>query len=178
MQEIKRLEENTRAFEANGRKYLVHESLTVDGFQRLEELRVEMETGNTAGDLLKALQKAYNLLNTQKFADAAVTIYNAINIGERINSQKPAAWMLALTLFVRPEGSDAGKWDEQEAENWIKDWNAEGYAVTDLFTLAFASRMRLDSDFSRNSQGILNDPTESETAQSESAEPGTAKANR
>lgn len=178
METLKRLDENTRAFEANGHRYIVHESLNVDGFQRLEELRIEMETGNTAGDLLKALQKAYSLLNAQKFADASVTIYNAINIGERIQSGKPPAWLLALTLFVRPEGSDLATWDEQQAESWTADWNAEGYAVTDLFTLAFASRTRLDSGFLRNSPGISEEPTESESEQNENAEPGTAKANR
>ena len=175
MEQIKRLDENTRAFEANGRRYIVHESLTVEGFQRLEELRVEMETGNTAGDLLKSLQKAYAMLNAQKFADASVTIYNAINIGERIQSGKPPAWLLALTLFVRPEGSDLATWDEQEAESWANDWNAEGYAVADLFTLAFASRLRLDSDFLRNSPVTSDEPNESGSTPSEKA---TAKANR
>lgn len=173
----KRLGDNTRAFEANGRKYIVHETLTVDGFQRLEEIRIEMEVGNTAGDLLRHLQKAYELLNTQKFADASVTIYNAINIGERISAQKPPAWLLALTLFVRPEGSDPSRWDEQEAEKWIEDWNAEGYAIDDLFTLAFASRMRLDSGFLRSSRNTSNEAQAKENPSGE-GENETAKANR
>lgn len=155
---------------------MVHETLTVDGFQRLEELRVEMEAGNTAGDLLKLLQKAYGMLNTQKFADAAVTIYNAINIGERINNQKPPAWLLALTLFVRPEGSDITQWSEADAEIWISEWNAEGFDVTDLFTLAFASRKRLDSGFLRNSPDISSEHHQS-GAEKES-ENETTKANR
>lgn len=176
MEEIKRLDEKTRSFTANGRRYVVHENLTVEGFQRLEELRVEMEAGNSAGDLLKLLQKAYGLLNAQKYADACVTLYNAINIGERINAQKYPAWIMALTLFVRPEGADLSVWDEQEAEGWVKDWNEQGYAATDLFGLAFASRIKFDSGFLSNSQDTSDVPRESENPENESER--EAKANR
>lgn len=176
MEEIRRLDEHTRAFDANGRRFIVHDLLTVDGFQRLEELRVEMEAGNTAGDLLKLLQKAYKLLNEQKYADACVVMYNAINIGERINTGKPPAWMMALTLFVRPEGADLSKWDEQEAEQWVSDWNEEGYAAPDLFSLAFASRVRFDSAFQYSSPDTSVGPNESGSAENGNEE--GAKANR
>lgn len=176
MEEIKRLDDKTRAFMANGRRYVVHENLTVEGFQRLEELRVEMEAGNSAGDLLKLLQKAYGLLNAQKYADACVTLYNAINIGERVNAGKYPAWIMALTLFVRPEGADLSVWDEQEAERWVADWNAEGYAATDLFGLAFASRIKFDSGFLSNSPDTSDVPRESESPENENER--EAKANR
>jgi hypothetical protein len=164
---LKRLDENTRAFEANGRRYIVHDGLTVDGFQMLEELRIEMEAGNTAGDLLKLCQKTYEALNTQKFADASVTLYNAINVAERISAGKQPAWMLSLTLFIRPEGTDLRRWDEAEAETWIADWNDEGYSIADLFTLALACRGRLDLDFLRSSPDISAEPNESENVQRE-----------
>lgn len=151
METHKRLDENTRAFFANGKKYLVYDDLTVADFQRLEELRVEMEAGNTAGDLIKLIGKAYELLNTQRFADASVAMYNALNISERIATKKPPAFLVALTLFVRPEGSAIPDWNETDAEQWIEDWNAEGYGITELFDLAFATRMRLNSGFLRSS---------------------------
>lgn len=147
-EQIQRLTGETRRFEAGGKTYLVHDTLTVDGFQRLEELRVEMEAGNTVGDLLKLTQKAYDACNKNKLADAAVHLYNALNIEERIVEGRPAAWLLALTLFVRPEGADLSRWTEAEAAEWIEDWNKEGYAVSDLFSLAFACRDRLDTGFS------------------------------
>lgn len=167
MDQIKRLEEGTRAFDAGGRRYIVHEGLTVDGFQMLEELRVEIESGNSAGELLKHCQKTYSLLNAQKFADASVTLYNAINIAERINAGKSPAWLLALTLFIRPEGSDVRAWDEAEAEAWIKDWAEEGFSVADLFTLAIACHSRFDSGFLRSFQDISAEPSESAAVQSE-----------
>jgi hypothetical protein len=149
-EQIQRLTGETRRFEAGGKTYLVHDTLTVDGFQHLEELRVEMEAGNTVGDLINLTKKAYDACNKNKLADAAVHLYNAMNIEERIIEGRPAAWLLALSLFVRPEGSDLSRWTEQEAAEWINDWNNEGYAVSDLFSLAFACRESLDTGFSFN----------------------------
>lgn len=147
-EQVQRLTGETRRFEAGGKTYLVHDTLTVDGFQHLEELRVEMEAGNTVGDLLELTKKAYEACNKGKLADTAVHLYNALNIEERIVEGRPAAWLLALTLFVRPEGADRSKWSEVEAAEWIEDWNKEGYAVSDLFALAFACRGRMDTAFS------------------------------
>lgn len=147
-EQIQRLTGETRRFEAGGKTYVVHDTLTVDGFQHLEELRVEMEAGNTVGDLINLTKKAYDACNKNKLADAAVHLYNALNIEERIVDGRPAAWLLALSLFVRPEGADLSRWTEAEAAEWIADWNNEGYAVSDLFSLAFACRDRLDTGFS------------------------------
>lgn len=163
--ELQRLGPDTRRFEAKGVPFVVHESLTVDGFQKLEELRVEMEAGNTTGDLLKLLRTAYEAANKNRLADAAVAIYNAINIGERIIEGRPQAWLLALTLFVRPEGSDLGAWSEAEATEWLRDWSEEGYAVSDLFTLAYACRERLDSAFLASFPATSDGGNESEKEQ-------------
>lgn len=162
---IQRLGPDTKRFEAKGRTYIVHESLTVDAFQHLEELRVEMEAGNTTGDLLKLLRTAYEAANKNRLADSAVAIYNALNIGERIIEGRPQAWLLALTLFVRPEGSDLSNWTESDATEWIHDWNEEGYSVADLFTLAYVSRERLDTAFSASFQDTSDAGNESEEGQ-------------
>lgn len=164
VEQIQRLTGETRRFEAGGRWYQVHDTLTVDGFQHLEELRIEMEAGNTVGDLIKLTKQAYTLLNQGKMADAAVSLYNALNIEERVLEGRPQAWLLALTLFVRPEGADLSKWSESEAAEWIKEWNEEGYSVTDLFNLAFSVREKLDTGFSLNFPDTSVEAGESESA--------------
>lgn len=163
--EIKRLAEDVRAFEANGKKYIVHDLLTFDAYIRLEELEVEIMAGNSPRDMVKLLQKAYECMNTHKFADASVMIYNALNIGERIQAGRPPAWMMGLTLFVRPQDSNLAEWNEADALQWIDDWNNEGLSAIDLFTLACACRSRLDTALSRNSQDISSDLKESEPGQ-------------
>lgn len=151
METIQRIDEKTKSFTgASGTVYRVHPSLTADAFQVLEELRIEIEGGNTAGDLLKLVSDATGALQKNDIYTASVKLYNATNIAERINRGGRPAWLLALTLFVRPEGADLTRWDEAEAEGWIADWSAAGYAVDDLFTLAFACRVSLDFGFMRS----------------------------
>ena len=165
MQELQRLDEKTTHFEANGVRYVVHRGLTVEGFQILEVLRIEMECGNSASDLVKLNGKIVEALQKNDVYGASVAAYNATNIAERINDGRQPAWLLALTLFVRPEGDDVRKWDEAQAEQWIQDWNEAGYSVADLFGLAFACRQRLDTDFLRSFPDISEQPSESESAQ-------------
>lgn len=165
--EIKRLPEDTRSFQAGDKKYIVHDLLSFDAYVRLEELEVEILSGNTPRDMTGLLKKAYDCLNTHRFADASVHIYNSLNIGERIQAGKPPAWIMALTLFVRPEGSDLAVWEEAEALQWIEDWNNEGYAPNDLFTLACVCRNRLDIAFAHNSQDISSESSESGTSAGE-----------
>ena len=165
MQELQRLDEKTTHFEANGVRYVVHRGLTLEGFQILEVLRIEIECGNSAADLLKLNGKIVEALQKNDVYGASVAAYNATNIAERINDGRQPAWLLALTLFVRPEGADVRKWEEAEAEQWIQDWNEAGYSVADLFTLVFACRQRLDFDFLRSFQDISGQPGESESAQ-------------
>lgn len=157
---IERLNENTKSFSAGGKKYLVHDSLTADGFQQLEEFRVEIECGNSTADLQKNLQASYALLNQGKMADASVKLYNSINITERVIDGRRPAWLLALTLFIRPEGANLNEWSEPEAESWIKDWTEAGYAIDDLFTIAYACQKKLDSGFLRHFPDISETPGE------------------
>lgn len=160
-EEIKRLSTDVRAFEANGKKYIVHDLLTFDAFTRLEELEVEILSGNSPRQMVSLLEKAYGDLNQHKFADASVKIYNALNIGERVKGGIPPAWMLTLTLFIRPEGSDLSGWKQADALQWIEDWNAEGYAASDLFTLACECRKRLDTVFAHSSPDTSSGSSES-----------------
>lgn len=132
-QQVRTLDPTCRSFDANGRKYIVHDMLTVDGYRRMEELRLEMETGNSAGDLTKMLAKTAGFLQKGNTYDASITVYNALNVAERMKDNRPPAWLLTLTLFVRPEGSDLSAWDESVAESSIQDWEKEGFGIDTLF---------------------------------------------
>ena len=99
--EIKDLPPDVKEFTANGRRYIVHETLTADGFQMMEELRLEIETGTTAAELVKTIGKAINSLNNgAKLFDACNHLYNATSSAERIQQKIPHPLLLTLTLFV------------------------------------------------------------------------------
>ncbi len=134
--ELKKLPEGVTSFEANGKRFLVHTSLTLDGYIILEDLSLSMAAGTTPRDLLKGLRKAYAAQNAGTLADASRLMYDAIGLGARLQSGEPPVWLEALTLFVRPEGADLTTWDRTEALLWIEDWTAEGIATDSLFTLA------------------------------------------
>lgn len=147
---------------ASGTKYIVHSTLTVAGYEKLEELKIQMQVGNSAADLLKMLQVAYDVLNKGKFADTAVHLYNCINIAERIEDDRHPAWLLMLTLFLRPEGSDLAVWDEETAGQWIDDLNAAGYDAAGLFSLASIVTKEYAFFWQHNSHATSTDPNDQE----------------
>ena len=169
--EIKDLPPDVKEFTANGRRYIVHETLTADGFQMMEELRLEIETGTTAAELVKTIGKAINSLNNgAKLFDACNHLYNATSSAERIQQKIPHPLLLTLTLFVRPEGSDLSTWNPAEAATWIQDFNEEGYNINSLFIKADACREGFVSNFTRNSPDIFQTEEESEEATEQQAE--------
>ena len=153
--EVKRIiDDNVKEFQANGKKFIIHEKLTFDGFQMLEELRFELQAGTSAGDVIKGQTKAIGALQKGDFYNATVHLYNAQSAAERINEKIPHPLLLILTLFVRPEGSDLRKWEQAEAQSWINDFNEEGIAADDLFRLAGYCILGTDSELALNSQSI------------------------
>ena len=142
---------------ASGVKYIIHTGLSVNAYEKLEELRIQMQVGNTASDLLNLMQQAYNTQNQGKFADTSVHLYNSINIAERVEDERHPAWLLALTLFARPEGSDLTTWDEETASGWIEDLNKAGYDVSALFSLASTVTKEYAFYWQHNSQDISTD---------------------
>ena len=154
-EQIKNIEPGARELYANGRRFVIHETLTVDGFQKMEELRLEIETGTTAADAVKTIGKAVDALKSNNVFTASVHCYNATASLERIAAKVPHPLLLMLTLFVRPEGSDLSNWNEADAILWLEDLNKEGYNINDLFTLADACRQAFALNFLRNSPDIL-----------------------
>jgi len=160
--EIKRLNEDVKEFQANGKEYIRHEKLTFDGFQQLEDLRFELQSGTSVGDVIKGQTKAIAALQKADFYNATVHLYNAQSAAERIADKVPHPLLLILTLFVRPKGSDLRKWEQAEAVSWINDFNEEGIATDDLFRLAGYCILGTDSELALNSQSISREESSSE----------------
>lgn len=149
-----------RTFTADGKKFIVHQMVNVDAFQRMEEFHIEMETGHSAPDLVALLGKAYKFLQQNNPADAAVSIYNAINVGERVSARNYPLWLLELTLFVRPEGSDLSRWDEAEAVSWIEAWATEGISTSSLFFCHRRAVEAFSTAFAPNSPPTSNEQSD------------------
>lgn len=134
--ELKRLDINANSFEANGKKYLIHNSLSAERFKKFEELQVVSEFGYDYAGIYAQITKAYDALNKMKVADAGVMLHNLMNGASRGANKQEHPVLLMATLFIFTEDEDLKVWDETRAAEKIADWNAELYDITDFFRLA------------------------------------------
>lgn len=123
-------------FEANGRKYKVTTSLSVERWTEFEIAQIEMGFGVTFSDMVRALNKIYADANKGKLADVAVTAYNTLQgIKTRIEDRTHPVLKICA-LFINYEGEDAGKWDEDIAKEKQNDWKAAGMPMDYFFRFA------------------------------------------
>ena len=134
--EIKKLDPNAKSIDANGKKYIVHDDVVEEAYEIMDNLMIEMATGGTSGQLVTALGKIITAMDSTKFYTASTVAYNALSVAERIDQGIPHPMLRIFTLFVRPQGSDIRVWNEAEAIEWLKDFNAEGYGINSLFNAA------------------------------------------
>ena len=135
--EAKRLNLEEKTFEANGKTYQVTQHISIDRFIEFERLQAHVGFGIDFKNIYEKLGKAYEHMNKNKLADAAVIIHNLANgIGENLEKREhPILNMCAL--FINRDDENAGVLDEDLMEAKIKDWKEEGYAMDDFFSLAF-----------------------------------------
>lgn len=160
--ELKRIPENATTIEAGGTVFTIHSSLSVDGYQWLEELSIESEAGDSAAGMLKNQQAAYKLINEARLADAAVKLYNSIAAGERITEKQYNARLLIFTLFCRPQGSDLTAWNRDEAAVWLDTLNKAGYDSADLFSKAIGFQLSYLSNSTTSFPTISGNENEGE----------------
>lgn len=119
-------------FEANGNKYYIHKSLTVDRYKAFQKMQIEAGFGVGFASVYDGMVKAYSLLNKQAFADAAVLIHNMINSIKGLDEREhPAIVMCAL--FINREGENVNVVDDGVIMAKIEDWKAEGIPADFFF---------------------------------------------
>lgn len=135
--DLKRLELTQNSFEANGRKYIIHPSLSVKRFEEFEKMQIEVSWGVDFDTLFKKLKEVWEKLDKGKFAEASVVVWNLLKGISRLIEQREHPLLLLCTLFICLEDEDRRDWDEATAKEKIQDWREEGIIVSDFFGLAF-----------------------------------------
>ena len=154
--ELKRLDLEATEFEANGKKYFVKQSLSVERFRWFEKYQVDFGFGRTYKSIADSLKKSVELGNKGKGIEAWNIILNLTNaIGEGLEKRTNNAMMICA-LFIVIEDEDLTKWDEQEQLIKIADWNEEGFDVNSFFQLA----ANLVQGFIADLEEILSDTSE------------------
>lgn len=133
--ELKKISPETTEFEACGKKYIIHKSLSVNRFIEYEKLQCHVGFGVSFKAMFNTIKDTYELLNKQKFADSAVKLHNMMmGMAEKAENRTHPA-MLLCALFINRDDEDLTKWDEGDALRKIKDWSDEGYDMSSFFQL-------------------------------------------
>jgi len=124
------------SFEANGRKYKVVRSLSVQRWIEFEIAQVELGFGVSFSDMVRTLNKVYADANKGKLADVAVTAYNALNGIKTRMEDRTHPVLKICSLFINYEGEDIGVWSEDLAKEKQTDWMAAGMSMDYFFQFA------------------------------------------
>jgi hypothetical protein len=66
--------------------------------------------------------------------------------------------LMLCTLFIVREDEDLTTWNEEEANDKVKDWNKAGYDVNDFLLLALSSVQGFSAAFNAISEGAKENP--------------------
>lgn len=136
MEELKKLDFEATEFTANGVKYYVKQSLSVERFRWFEKYQVDVGFGRSYKSIADSLKKSVELANKGKGIEAWNIVLNLMQaVGEGLEKRTNNA-MLLCALFIVSEDEDLTKWDEQQQTAKIENWNKEGYDVNSFFQLA------------------------------------------
>jgi len=134
---VKRLPVDVKKFTANGRKYHVANTLSVERWRFFEDFQSLVGFGRTHDEIYEGLKKTHEALNKSKVADAVVHNHNLmIGIHEKLQDRHHVALKLCA-LFINYDGEDEKVYDEEDMKMKINDWQEAGYSMQDFFSLAF-----------------------------------------
>ena len=138
--ELKTLDINTKEFTANGNKYVLSDKISIRRYAEYQKLLPKLTYGLGFDEIFKALKNAFAHLNNQKFADSAIIIHNIMNGVSKVEeSSRIHPALLMAAMFINREDEDIRYYDEKLMLDKIEDWTAEGFNVSDFFTLALNS---------------------------------------
>lgn len=124
-----------KTFTANGKEFIIDDSLSFDYFRQFEKLEAHVGYGVTFEEMFKTDKKLFEYLNKMDFVNAAVLVHNRLNgIKEKLE-QRTHPMLLLCTLFIHYPHEDLTKYDSVIAEQKVKDWSTD-YYVNDFFSLA------------------------------------------
>jgi hypothetical protein len=125
--ELTTLDDAAKSFVANGVKYVVHSSLSIERYTMFEEFGLVFGTGSPFKQVFDTLLNAMKMLNAHpvRLADLSILLNKTLtNVAHLENKETYALQM--CTLFVNREGEDIGTWSPETAFAKIADWKAEG----------------------------------------------------
>ena len=149
-----------RKFKANGHTYIIRTRDEGLGIVRTSEF-MKMEIVNGIGmsitDVIDYIRKLKNEINNfgrnkGNFVETGLLIKALEDDLMKITRKRYAVNFMFLTLFIVREGEDLTRWEEDEQNEKIDDWNKEGYNENDFLALGLDMVQGFAETFRRYSQ--------------------------
>ena len=141
---LRKLDPETRSFEANGQRYTAVTSLTVERYEAYELYQAEIGIGRTFEEIQASINRAFELCNEvatgkKVFAELAVLLHD-LSIGcTLVGTTQPHAVLKLCALFLVREGEDLRTIDDQLVQDKITDWKEAGIDMGYFFAFALRS---------------------------------------
>lgn len=146
-------------FEANGKKYIVEDKLSIA--RAIEASKIELELFDlSVGSIKSGLINAYNDLNgtnpekTVKFADAAIKIHNLVNRFDKGFKLEENPILRYASLFINQEGEDRRTITQDMIRGKIQDWLEEGIESSGFFLLVLSVLPSAKKEFAKLTESI------------------------
>lgn len=136
--ELKKIDLSQREFTANGVRYFIESSLSIDRFEKFEEIEIELGYGRTFAEVFDQVRQAMDDINKHRQGDAYVKLYNLLNGVEQRTKKKPHVYRYCA-LFINAETEDRGIITEDMINKKIADWGKEGLDYDPFFSFAISS---------------------------------------
>lgn len=133
---LKKLEPGTLTFEANGKKYIVESTLSVNRYIEYQQLELMAGVGMNFQEVIRGLNEVKEQMNKAQFVDASVKLHNMI-IGIADIPRKEPNLLKLCALFINEENEDRSTITPERISQKIEDWGE--YEAEGFFVLALTS---------------------------------------
>lgn len=154
-------------FEANGKKYIIEDKLSIA--RSIEAAKLELELFELNTQVIKGqLISAYNDLNgtnkdkTVKFADAAIKIHNLVNKIDKNLNFNDVPVLRYCALYINEESEDRRAITDEQINTKINDWQEGGLEISGFFLLVLSVLPSVKKDFSKFMEDILEKAKDTE----------------
>jgi hypothetical protein len=136
--ELKRLDLSKPSFQAGGKTYHIESTMSIERYSLFQQFELELGYNLSFKQMFDSLTDIYELLNKQKFADAAVLTYNTMKGFTKLEEKEPYV-LRYCALFMNTDDEDRRMISEDQITQKIQDWQEEGYAIQDFLAFALNS---------------------------------------
>lgn len=167
--------DNATSFTANGKTYVKSSSISFQRYGWMERLNLEVAYGRTVEQVFADQKRAFELLNAQKFAEAAVSIDTSMRGIAGVADGRVHPVMRLCLLFWNREGEDVAIMTDELMASKVADMEASGIDFSFFFGQALSTVPGLLSAYRQLTEGFSGASSASASAAGLAASPDPSR---